>query len=167
MVMTMFFDPFREFSRVAGAVLGTMPGTTGMPVDLYLEGDHYVLKADLPGVRPDSIDVSVDGQVLTIRAERVEDVKEDVTWIANERPDLSLLRQFSVSDGVDGEHVSATYDSGVLTVVVPLAERTTSRKIQVGSAQTEQRSVEGGTKEQPAAEQQEQKAEPVPVHQEA
>jgi HSP20 family protein len=166
MVMTMFFDPFREFSRVAGAVLGTLPGTTGMPVDLYLEGDQYVLKADLPGVRPDSIDVSVDGQVLTVRAERVEDVKEDVTWIANERPDLSLLRQFTVSDGIDGEHVSASYDDGVLTVVLPLAERARAHKIQVGSGQPAQRSVEGTTEQQPAAEQQ-QKAEPAPVHQQA
>ena len=77
--MTMFFDPFRELDRVAGQLLDTRQGPRFMPMDLYRDGDHYVLNADLPGIDPGSVDIDVDGQVLTIRAERTPRSAEGVT----------------------------------------------------------------------------------------
>jgi HSP20 family protein len=66
--MAMFFDPFREMDRVAGQLLDARQGPRLMPMDLYRDADHYVLNADLPGIDPGSVDIDVDGQLLTIRA---------------------------------------------------------------------------------------------------
>ena len=131
--MTMFFDPFQELDRVTGALLrGAGPG--GMPVDLYRERDHFVLTADLPGVDPGSVDLSVDEQTLTIRAERTVRAGEGVQWLTRERPDVSYLRQFTLGSGIDADRIDASYDSGVLTVVIPVAQAATPRRIRIGTA---------------------------------
>jgi len=98
---------------------------------LYRDGDHYGLTADLPGVDPGSVDIVVDGQLLTIRAERSVPTGEGVKWITREREGASFLRQLSLGQGVDTEHISATYDNGVLSVTIPVSERAKSRKIEV------------------------------------
>lgn len=129
--MTMFFDPFQELDRRTGALLGRS-GMTVMPVDLFREGDHYVVDADLPGVNPGSIDVSVDGQTLTIRAERTIEAVEGSEWLARERPNVSFVRQFSLGEGVDADAITATFDNGVLHLVIPVSERAKPRKIEIG-----------------------------------
>ena len=82
-------DPFRDIDRLAAQLLGTSPGSArvplAMPMDLYRSGDHYVLHADLPGVDPDSVDVSVDGGILTVTAQRSERTEHDVQWLSSER----------------------------------------------------------------------------------
>jgi HSP20 family protein len=145
----MIFDPFRAIDRLAAGVTTGGAGTTGMPVDLYREGDRYVMKADLPGVQPGSVDVSVDGQVLTIRAERAVETSDGVQWLLNERPSLSLLRQFSVSDDIDRENITAQFENGVLTVVVPVAQQARARKIQISGSQTQQSIQAGESEPQP------------------
>src|SRR3954465_3446572 len=84
-VMAMNFDPFRELDRLAGTMFETR-GPKLMPMDLYRAGDHYVLPADLPGIDPGSVDIDVDGQLLTIRAERTLTSGQGVKWLARERP---------------------------------------------------------------------------------
>lgn len=149
----MIFEPFRAIDRLTTGLLttGLLAGgsaLSGMPVDLYREGDLYVLNADLPGVQPDSVDVSVDGQVLTIRAERAVQVSSGVQWLVKERPSVSLLRQFTVSDDVDVEHITAHYSDGVLTVLVPVVEQARARKIQVGTAaDSQQHDLDAGAGE--------------------
>ena len=106
-----------------------------MPVDLYRDDEQYVLSADLPGIDPGSVDVDVDGQLLTIRAERTAGLHESVKWLSQERPFGSYLRQFSLGDGVDAERISASYDNGVLTVIIPVAERAKPRKIQIAAGE--------------------------------
>ena len=103
-----------------------------MPMDLYRSGDHYVVHADLPGVDPGSIDVNVDNGTLTIRAERSGRTEESVQWLASERFTGSFMRQLSLGDGVDADRIAATYENGVLTVTIPLAERAKPRRIEVG-----------------------------------
>ncbi|MBN9176401.1 MAG: Hsp20/alpha crystallin family protein [Microbacterium sp.] len=125
------YDPFREFDRLASGLLDPRRGPRRMPMDLYRDGDHYVLTADLPGVDPGSVDIDVDGQLLTIRAERSVPTGEGVKWITREREGASFLRQLSLGQGVDTEHISATYDNGVLSVTIPVSERAKSRKIEV------------------------------------
>ncbi len=102
-----------------------------MPMDLSRDADRYVLNADLPGIDPSSVDIDVDGQVLSIRAERPAPATDGVTWIARERSTGTLLRRFSLGQNVDPSNISANYENGVLSVVIPVAERAKPRKIVV------------------------------------
>ena len=86
-----------------------------MPMDLYRSGDHYVLHADLPGVDPDSVDVSVDGGILTVTAQRSERTDLDVQWLSCERFTGGYMRRLSLGQDIDAEHIAATYQNGVLT----------------------------------------------------
>ena len=131
--MAMSFDPFSELDRLAGNLLQFRPGARFMPVDLYRDEAQYVLTADLPGIDPGSVDVDVDGQLLTIRAERTEGIHDSVKWLSQERPYGSYLRQFNLGDGADAERITASYDNGVLTVTIPIAERAKPRKIQIAA----------------------------------
>jgi HSP20 family protein len=132
--MAMSFDPFTELDRFAGSLLGSRASAPRfMPVDLFREHDQYVLSADLPGIDPGTVDVDVDGQLLTIRAQRTAQSHEGAKWIAQERPVGSYLRQFSLGEGVDSERISAVYDNGVLNVIIPVSEKAKPRKIEVAS----------------------------------
>lgn len=133
--MAMSFDPFTELDRLTGALTGMRQGPRVMPVDLYRDGDRYVLNADMPGIDPGSVDVDVDGQLLTIRANRTPDTRDGVKWLAQERPHGSYLRQFSVGEGIDSSRITAHYDNGVLSLVIPVSERAKPRKIEVVSGQ--------------------------------
>jgi Molecular chaperone (small heat shock protein) len=128
--MAMNFDPFRELDRVAGALFENR-GPRLMPMDLYRDGDTYVLSADLPGIDPGSVDIDVDGQLLTIRAERTLTSGEGVKWLSRERQSGSFLRQLNLGQGIDTERISASYDNGVLSVAIPVSEKAKPRKIEV------------------------------------
>jgi HSP20 family protein len=128
----MRFDPFRDLDRLTEQLLGGPVGSRVprfMPMDLYRSGDHYVLHADLPGVDPGSVDVSVDNGTLTVRAERSGGTEESVQWLTSERFTGSYMRQLSLGDGVDDERIAATYENGVLTVTIPMAEKARPRRI--------------------------------------
>lgn len=129
--MAMSFDPFSELDRLTGDLLQFRPGPRFMPVDLYREQDQYILTADLPGVDPGSVDVDVDGQLLTVRANRTAAAHENAKWLVQERPAGTYLRQFSLGDGVDAARISASYDNGVLSVLIPVSEKAKPRKIQI------------------------------------
>ena len=135
-VVSLTFDPFRDMDRLTSQLLGT--GAAGrsnrwMPMDLYRVDDHYVVTVDLPGVDPGSIDMNVDGNTLTISAERSLRSDDGIQWLAQERPVGSYLRQLQLGDGLDVEKIQASYDSGVLTVTIPVAERARPRRITVES----------------------------------
>jgi HSP20 family protein len=134
--VSLTFDPYREMDRLASQLLGTSAPTRSprwMPMDLYRVDDHYVVTIDLPGVDPGSIDLNVDGNTLTISAERSLRSDEGVQWLAQERPVGSYLRQLQLGDGLDVEKIQASYDSGVLSVTIPVAERARPRRITVES----------------------------------
>lgn len=132
-IMAMSFDPFSELDRLAGNLLQFRTGPRFMPVDLFRDGDHYLLAADLPGVDPGSIDLDLDGQLLTIRAERTSSDHDGVKWLTQERPSGSYMRQFSLGEGVDSARISASYDNGVLSVMLPISEKARPRKIEIES----------------------------------
>lgn len=127
------YDPFRDFDRLASSLLDMRGGPRRMPMDLYRDGDHYVLNADMPGIDPGSVDIDVDGQLLTIRAERSLTTGEGVKWITREREAVSFLRQLNLGQGIDTEHISADYSNGVLSVTIPVSEQAKPRKIEVNS----------------------------------
>jgi HSP20 family protein len=129
--MAMSFDPFSELDRLTGDLLQFRPGPRFMPVDLYRDQDQYILTADLPGVDPGSVDIDVDGQLLTIRANRTAAAQENTKWLVQERPSGTYLRQFSLGEGVDSSRISARYDNGVLSVLIPVSEKAKPRKIQI------------------------------------
>src|SRR5215217_3144969 len=108
-----------------------------MPMDLCKIDEHYVLTCDLPGVDPGSVDVDVDNGTLTISAHRTARSEDSVQWLTNERFFGKYRRQLSLGEGVDISAISATYENGVLTVSIPMAERAKPRKIDVahGGAQ--------------------------------
>jgi HSP20 family protein len=144
------FDPFGDIDSVTRALLSSQTGSTRtprfMPMDLYKVDDHYVLTADLPGVDPGSVDVNVDNGTLTLTAHRSARSEDTVQWLANERFSGTYRRQLSLGDGVDVAGINATYENGVLTVTIPLAERAKARRIEVTRSDTP-RSIEPTTVE--------------------
>ena len=129
------YDPFRDLDRLASGLFDTRRGPRRMPMDLYRDGDHYVLTADMPGVDPGSVDIDVDGQLLTIRAERSLTSGDGVKWITREREAVSFLRQLNLGQGIDTENIKANYSNGVLSVTIPVSEKAKPRKIEVASDQ--------------------------------
>ncbi|PZE28188.1 MULTISPECIES: Hsp20/alpha crystallin family protein [unclassified Curtobacterium] len=124
------FDPFRELDRMASSLFESR-GPRVMPMDLYRDGDHYVLSADLPGIDPGSVDIDVDGQLLTIRAERTVGAPDGAKWITRERQSGSFLRQLTLGQGLDTARIAASYDNGVLSVTIPVSEAAKPRRIEV------------------------------------
>ena len=128
------FDPFRDVDRLLEE-LGQHRGQSArtMPLDIARGPDRYVVRADLPGVTPESLDLSVEGNVLTIRADRQTTEDTDMQVLASERPNGSFVRQLTIGEGFDMEHVSADYSWGVLTVILPVAETSKPRRIAVNA----------------------------------
>jgi HSP20 family protein len=130
-------DPFRDFDRLTSQLLGTGLGTTNrpavMPMDAWREGDVFHLEFDLPGVATESIDLDVERNVLTVRAERVAQ-NGDWEMLASERPRGIFSRQLVLGDNLDLDQIQAHYDAGVLRLTIPVAERAKPRKIEVGTS---------------------------------
>jgi len=130
--------PFRDFDRLAQQLLGA--GTTSrpavMPMDAWRQGDSFVVEFDLPGVRPETLDIDVERNVLTVRAERPR-TNGDWEMLAAERPTGLFSRQLVLGDNVDLEHVKADYDSGVLRLTIPVAEKAKPRKIEITTGTNE------------------------------
>jgi len=131
--MLMRTDPFRELDRLTQQVLGTngtLARPSAMPMDAWRDGDIFQVEFDLPGVNPDSIDLDVERNVVTVRAERPNRAS-DAELIAAERPRGVFSRQLILGDNLDTEHIQASYEGGVLTLRVPVAEKAKPRKISV------------------------------------
>ena len=126
-------DPFRDFDRVAQQLLGTTNRPTVMPMDAWREGDHFVIEFDLPGINRESIDLDIERNVLTVRAERVAR-NGDWEMLASERPRGVFSRQLVLGDNLDLGQIEASYDGGVLRLTVPVAEKAKPRKIQISGS---------------------------------
>ncbi|MGY4770906.1 Hsp20/alpha crystallin family protein [Kribbella sp. CWNU-51] len=145
--MLMRTDPFRELDRLTQQLSGaSSPGTWSrpnpMPMDAYRAGDEYVVVFDLPGVPQDAIDLDVERNVLTVKAERRPlAVSEGVEMQVAERPLGVFSRQLFLGDTLDTERITAEYDSGVLTVKIPVAAQAKPRKISIGGGDSEPRQI--------------------------
>ncbi|MFC5070502.1 Hsp20/alpha crystallin family protein [Kitasatospora cinereorecta] len=140
--MLMRTDPFRELDRLAQQLTGdsgTWSKPSAMPMDAYREGEEYVIALDLPGVAKDAIDIDVERNMLTVKAERRPTSRgEDAQVELSERPLGVFSRQLVLADTLDTERIRADYDAGVLTLRIPIAERAKPRKITVGGGATHQ-----------------------------
>ncbi len=124
-------DPFRELDRLTQQVLGTAARPAAMPMDAYREGDVFYVLFDLPGVSADSIDLTAEQNVLTIRAERTPARPEAAEMIVAERPAGVFTRQVFLGDTLDAERISADYSAGVLTLTIPVHAQAKPRTIQI------------------------------------
>ncbi|WEV26901.1 Hsp20/alpha crystallin family protein [Streptomyces sp. 71268] len=136
--MLMRTDPFRELDRLAqqfAGVTGTWSRPSSMAMDAYVEGETYVIVFDLPGVAKDAIEIDVERNMLTVKAERRPAVRADnVRMELSERPLGVFSRQLVLADTLDTDHISAEYEAGVLTLRIPIAERAKRRRIEIGGA---------------------------------
>ena len=129
--MLIRFDPFRELSTARHSNQHAEPS---LPMDAVRRGDEVIAYFDLPGVDPESIDVSVDKNVLSIHASRRFDLAEGDEVISRGRRHGSFGRSFALGEHLDGQRVSAEYADGVLVVTVPIAEAAKPKRIAVSAA---------------------------------
>src|SRR3954466_15109819 len=152
-MMLTAYDPFsatsaafRALDQLAGRSTMTARPLSGMPMDAYRVGDHFVAHFDLPGVDPGSIDLSVEGNTLTVSAERSVPQLENAEWTIAERPYGSYTRQLVLGRSLETHRLEASYHDGVLTLSIPVAEKARARKIQVtradAPASVESRTIE-------------------------
>ena len=134
-------DPFRDFDRLTQQIFGTTNRPAVMPMDAWREGDRFVIEFDLPGVAKESIDLDVERNVLTVRAERVAR-NGDWEQLAGERPKGVFSRQLVLGDNLDLDGIEAAYADGVLRLVVPVAERAKPRKIEVSGTTPDRTAIE-------------------------
>jgi HSP20 family protein len=128
----MRFDPFRDFDRFTQALTSQGAGRlASMPMDAYREGDNFIVEFDLPGVDPGSIDLTVEKNALTVRAQRSWEPKEGQEVLISERPQGTFSRQLFLGEGLDADKIQASYNSGVLRLTIPVAEQAKPRKVQI------------------------------------
>ena len=145
--MLMRTDPFRELDRLTQQVFGNTQGTwsrpTAMPMDAYRVGDEFVVAFDRPGVSPDAIELDVERNVLTVKAERRPIAEtEHVEMQVAERPLGAFSRQLFLGETLDSENVSAHYESGVLTLRIPVAPQAKPRKIEISHAESDKKQID-------------------------
>ncbi|HWC12630.1 MAG TPA: Hsp20/alpha crystallin family protein [Acidimicrobiales bacterium] len=129
--MLMRFDPFRQFDRLTSDLWNTSRSV--MAMDAYRDGDAFVVHFDLPGIDPESIDLTVERNVLTVKAERRWAPAEGQEVLTAERPQGSFSRQLFLAETLDVDHIEANYDAGVLTLRIPVAEKAKPRRVEIGS----------------------------------
>ena len=144
-----FRDPAHELNRLLSGVASGTRAPLGMPLDVYRDEDgSYHIEADLPGVDPASIEVTVDSGALTIQAERTPAYGESAQLIVAERSHGSFARQLSLGEGVDSENLTADYADGVLHVSIPASPRSQPRRVEITHAAAPGRTISGNTVEQ-------------------
>lgn len=133
MNMLMRIDPFRELDRLTEQVFGTTARPAVMPMDAWRHGDQFVVEFDLPGVLAKDVELDVERNVLTVKAERPIPDSQDSEMIAAERPRGIFSRQLVLGDNLDTERVRAEYEAGVLRLTIPVSEQAKPRKIEIAS----------------------------------
>ncbi len=133
--MLMRFDPFRELDRLAqqSSWSPTQSRSAAMPIDAYRRGDRFLVHFDLPGIDPAGVELTIEKNVLTVKAERSWRRDEADEVVVAERPQGTFTRQLFLGEGLDPDRIEATYDQGVLTIAIPVAEQAKPRKVEINS----------------------------------
>ncbi len=146
--MLMRFDPFRELDRWASQAVVRPPV---MPMDAYREGDHFTIQFDLPGVDPTSIDLTVEKNVLNVSASRRWQRDDGQEVVVSERPQGNFTRQLFLGESLDTDRVEASYDNGVLTLTIPVAEAAKPRKVEITGGNAKANAITAESSESKAA----------------
>jgi HSP20 family protein len=136
--MLMRTDPFRELDRLTQQVFGTVARPAAMPMEAYRKGDKFFVEFDLPGIDRDSIELTVERNVLTVRAERPATPEDGIELVVSERPAGTFNRQVFLGDTLDASQLSADYTAGVLTLTIPVHEAAKPRKVEISSGDAKQ-----------------------------
>jgi HSP20 family protein len=139
--MLMRTDPFRDLDRLTQQVFGTPTRPAAMPIDAYRSGEWFVVEFDLPGVAADSIDLTVERNVLTVKASRVKQGEEHSELIVSERPYGTFSRQLFLGEALDSDRIEANYVDGVLTLRIPVAEVAKPKKVSIQTGSREQTAI--------------------------
>ncbi|MBL1105280.1 Hsp20/alpha crystallin family protein [Streptomyces sp. 5-8] len=142
--MLMRTDPFRELDRLTQQVFG--PNSTrpsAMPMDAYRSGEDFLVHFDLPGIDPETIELDVERNVLSVRAERRGPAPEGAQVVVAERPTGTFTRQLFLGDTLDTDRIDASYEAGVLTLRIPVAEQAKPRRIQISGGDGSRKQISG------------------------
>jgi HSP20 family protein len=144
-----FGDPFRQMDRLTNQLLTGTRTPMGMPMDVFQTDDGFHVCLDLPGVDPDSVDITTERNILTITAERRAEYREGQSVLIAERPQGTFTRQLQLGDTVDAENIQASYGDGVLHLTLPMTQAAQPRRVQIRTDSSGQRqvTVEGETEE--------------------
>jgi HSP20 family protein len=148
-----FGDPFRQMDRLTSQLLSGTRTPMGMPIDVSQTDDGFHVCLDLPGVDPDSVDITTERNTLTIKAERRAEYEDGQNVLIAERPQGTFTRQLQLGDTVDTENIQASYSDGVLHLTLPMTQAAQPRRVQVRTEGSGQRqiTVEGETEESASA----------------
>ncbi len=141
--MLMRTDPFRDIDRMFEQLTGTASRPAVMHVDAERDGDWFNVYFDLPGVDPDSIDVTVERNVLSVKAHRQRQLKDGVESVISERPMGVFSRQLFLGDTLDTDKLEATYDNGVLSLRIPVSDKAKPRKVSIGTGTGGRKQIKG------------------------
>jgi HSP20 family protein len=146
----MRFDPFRDIDRLTAQLFGGR-GTPSMPMEAYRRGNQFFVHLDVPGVDPGDVDLTVERNVVSVKAERRSPRQEGDDVLIDERPHGMFSRQLFLGDNLDAGSLEASYDKGVLTLTIPVAEQAKPRHIEIGDTSTEPQPVAAATKQEPSS----------------
>jgi len=141
--MLMRTDPFRDVDRLFDQLTGTISRPAVMHVDAERDGETFYVHFDLPGVDPESIELTVERNVLQVKADRRRQIKDGAETVISERPMGVFSRQLFLADTLDTDRLQATYDNGVLTLAIPVSAKAKPRKISIGSGVTGRKQIKG------------------------
>ena len=127
------FDPFQEFDRLSRQMLGGGRGPRSMPMEAYRRGDQFYVHLDLPGVNPDDLQLTVERNVVAVRAERRPFWQQGDEVLVDETPQGSFSRQLFLGDNLDAGRLEASYDQGILTLTIPVAEQAKPRRVEISA----------------------------------
>jgi HSP20 family protein len=144
----MRFDPFRELDRLGEQVMGGARPYLAMPMEAFRRGDEFVVALDLPGVAPEDVDVTVERNVVTIRARRNPPHQDGDDVLVDERPKGEFSRQLFLGDNLDSAKLSAEFDRGVLWLRIPVAESSKPRRVEISSDSGQPQQVTTGSQQQ-------------------
>lgn len=139
-------DPFRDYDRFFQQLFGAPQGgtrTMAMPLDAFRKGDEFLIQFDLPGVSAESVELTVEDNVLTVRAERPSPKADGIETLIAERPYGTFTRQVFLGENLDTQHVEANYEAGVLTLSIPVAPHAKPRRIEITRRETGPTAVAG------------------------
>jgi HSP20 family protein len=139
-MMLMRTDPFRDLDRWTQQVWGTAARPAVMPMDAWREGETFIVELDLPGVKHDSLDLDVERNVLTVRAERAG-LDQNREMVSAERPRGVFSRQLFLGDNLDADRIEASYQDGVLRLTIPVAQKAKPRRIKIAGGSEERTAI--------------------------
>jgi HSP20 family protein len=133
--MIVAIEPTERTDR-SGQHTSNAAGKRTMPMDAYRDGGQLIVHLDIPGIDPDSLELNVENNILTVKASRPRPQIENSQWLVSERLHGTFTCQLHLSDGLDLDKIQADYDRGVLTIRIPVAEDAKARRIEIGGSQT-------------------------------